>query len=660
MPPPARSNSCCAGVRLPLVRSSAESLLERLLAGTAVPALAEQFAFDVGYRPGVGETRSWERSLPALASDLRDAGLGDVEVLVEQRLPLTSKRADAVLCGRHPRTREPSFLVVELKQWTQAAADPDDPELVRVDGYGGRPVLHPGEQVARYVTYFSDFLRALEHNPESIQGAAYLHNATENGVASLRVRPEADDSLLFTGDRRDAWLRYLRSRFAPEPGTDAADVLLNSAVGPSRQLMKLAADEVREREQFVLLDEQQVAFRLVMNAVRRSQVSDHKEIVVVTGGPGSGKSVIALSLLGELFREGRSTLHVTGSAAFTNTLRKVAGARNKRVQKLFGYFNQLGAEEPNAIDVLIADEAHRIREVSANRWTSRSARTGKPQVEELIDVARTPVFLLDEHQVVRPGEIGTVETISDAAANRGLPVRIVELDAQFRSGGSRAYEEWVLRLLGLALGGPTEWLGDEHYDLVVADSPAQMEALLLQRMAEGLSARIAAGYCWPWSTPKPDEPLVDDVVIGGWRRPWNNPEERRHGDAPPRSMWATAYGGFDQIGCVYTAQGFEYDWSGVIIGPDLVWRDGRLVADVGQTRDPAFRGKGADDFDRHVRNVYKVLLTRGMVGTVIFATDERTRNLLKELVVDRAGGVAGPLVAAAGDDVSELGDTTLL
>ena len=145
---------------------------------------------------------------------------------------------------------------------------------------------------------------------------------------------------------------------------------------------------------------------------------------------------------------------------------------------------------------------------------------------------------------------------------------------------------------------------------------------------------MSAGFCWPWSDAVGDEPLVDDVRIGQWARPWNNPEERRHGDAPPRSLWATEAGGFAQIGCVYTAQGFEYDWSGVLLGPDLVWRDGGFLADVRASKDPAFRGRGAAGFDTFVRNVYKVLLTRGMVGTVLYSTDAQTRALLRELVGD--------------------------
>lgn len=394
------------GVLVPLLRSSAESLLAQLLNDHAVPRLTRQFVIDVGYMPSSSEVRSWQSSLPVLLADLNEAGLAGVEVLVEHRLPLSSKRTDVIVAGNDARTGAPTYLVVELKQWSRAQADPDDVELVTVDAYGSRPVLHPGKQVQNYVQYMRDFVRVLESDPNAVSGAAYLHNASENSVASLRLRPETPASRLFTGEQRGIWLEYLAERFAPEPGASAADVLLASAVAPSKQLMKLAAQEIKDREQFVLLDEQEVAYRLVLNAVRQAIREDHKSVVVVTGGPGSGKSVIALSLLGEFYRQGRTAEHATGSKAFTETLRRVAGNRDSRVKQLFGYFNQFAVDEPNSLDVLILDEAHRIRESSNNRFTKRTQRSTKPQIEELIDVARVPVFLLDEHQVVRPGRSG--------------------------------------------------------------------------------------------------------------------------------------------------------------------------------------------------------------------------------------------------------------
>src|SRR3954469_2507031 len=430
------------------------------------------------------EVRSWDASLAALAADLGQAGLGGVEVLAEYQLPLSSKRVDVVLAGEHPRRGGPSYVVVELKQWTTASLFEGEPELVVQPTYGPRPVLHPVAQVRGYVEYLLDFLGVLHGTTDVLTGAAYLHNATDDRVAALRGYPQDEYGRLFTGQDRGAFLGYLRPRLSPANASIHADRLLRSSVAPSKQLLAVAAEELRTREQFVLLDEQKVAFDLVLHEVEKARTSDHKSVVIVTGGPGSGKSVIALSLLGELGRRGRTAIHATGSRSFTQTLRKVAGKGSRQTQSLFKYFNSFMDADKNGFDVLVADEAHRLRETSANRWTKAEHRTGKAQVDELIDAARVPVFLLDQNQVVRPGELGTVEDIEKAARARGLDVHHVDLNAQFRCGGSEAYIDWVERLLGLRPGGPVPWTGDENFEVRVVDSPSAMEAALERKLDE--------------------------------------------------------------------------------------------------------------------------------------------------------------------------------
>ncbi|MFG3495081.1 DNA/RNA helicase domain-containing protein [Streptomyces sp. NPDC047928] len=615
-----------------LFRDSAAAVSAECLSGALFFRLTEQFVHVHGHKPGSSEVRSWERSIPVLASALDEAGLGQVEMLLEYGLPLNSKRADAVLAGVHPKTGLPSYVVVELKQWSSAEPDDDDPSLCRVDAYA-RPVLNPVDQVRGYCEYLISFNGALAGHPERVSGAAYLHNATEFGVSGLFEAEQDQYGQLFIGGRRGEFIDFLRTRLGTQSGASAADELVNGKIGPSKQLMAVAAQEVRDREQFVLLDEQKIAYRTVFNAVRRAKQSDHKEVVVVTGGPGTGKSVIALSLLGELYRQNITALHATGSSSFTTTMRKVAGARKREVQNLFKYFNSFMTAERNSLDVLICDEAHRIRETSANRYTPASNRTGKAQIEELIDAARVPVFLLDEHQVVRPGEMGTVAEIKAAAAEKGLRCQVVPLDSQFRCGGSDAYVRWVVRLLGLEPGGPVAWEPDDRMQLMLADSPQEMEALLADRRSQGYSARMSAGYCWKWTKKSPPgQALPADVVIGEWERPWNVFGDRAVGGAPPAALWATDPAGFGQVGCVYTAQGFEYDWSGVIIGPDLVWRGDNWVTDRTASKDPVFKKSTPDaDVDRLIRNTYKVLLTRGMIGTVVYSTDAETREKLREL-----------------------------
>lgn len=598
--------------------------------------LAEHLLMTGHGHAGPGERRAWRNSLPALAADLRDAGLEGVEVIPEHRLPLSSKRADVVLAGIHPRTGDPSYVVVELKQWGRATPWEGSDTLVDVEGARYRPVLHPSAQVAGYAEYLQDFVRALDGKPDAVVGAAYLHNATEYGVADLRSMSAAQDARMFTGERRGELHDFLRSRLAPEPGVEAADVFLGSAIAPSKQLLAVAAKEIREREQFVLLDEQRVAYEVVLAAVEQARRADVKTVVVIAGGPGSGKSVIALSLLGELARQGHTVLHATGSKAFTSTLRQVAGKGSSQVKGLFKYFNSFMTAEKNGLEVLILDEAHRLREKSVNRYTRKELReTARPQIEELVDAARVPVFLLDENQVVRPGEMGSVQEVEAHARARGFQVRHVDLSAQYRAGGSEAYVDWVLRLLGLREGGPVAWEDEPHFAVDVVDTPRELEDRLAGHLAQGYGARMTAGYCWRWSDPRPDGSLVPDVSIGGWSRPWNLKSERSVGGAPPSQLWATDPAGFGQVGCVYTAQGFEYDWNGVILGDDLVWRTDRWIARREFNTDPDFRSRTAVDdatFDRRIRNVYKVLLTRGMVGTLLYSTDPETREMLRGLV----------------------------
>jgi uncharacterized protein len=298
---------------LALIRRSAASLAALADTGSVAELMFAQTTYGLGSRPSPSEARSWARSIPVLAHDLIEAGLGDVEVLLEHRLPLSSRRVDAILAGRHPLTGAPSYVVVELKQWSEADLFEDDAGLVTVGGYGRRPRLHPLEQVRGYCQYLVDFLPGLQGDDDSVAGVAYLHNATDHYVAPLWRLSESSHARMFTGQRRREFLDFLRSRLTTGvSGSQYADEFEGFRAAPSRQLA-VAADEIRHREQFVLLDQQRLAYNLVLHATEAARARDAKTVVIVTGGPGSGKSVIALSLLGELARQGRTVIYATGS-----------------------------------------------------------------------------------------------------------------------------------------------------------------------------------------------------------------------------------------------------------------------------------------------------------------------------------------------------------
>jgi hypothetical protein len=222
-----------------------------------------------------------------------------------------------------------------------------------------------------------------------------------------------------------------------------------------------------------------------------------------------------------------------------------------------------------------------------------------------------------------------VVSIEEAAARNATAVRRVDLNGQFRCGGSEIYVRWVERLLGLRPGGPEPWPGDDTFQVLLATTPAQMEDQLRRKIHDGYVARIAAGFCWPWSKPQPDGSLVDDVVVGSWRRPWNLNSDKALNGIPPATLWATDPAGFEQVGCVYTAQGFEYDYGGVIIGPDLVWRGDHWESSAAACRDRDL--VHAENFDELIRNIYKVLLTRGLLGCTIYSVDDETQQMLAGL-----------------------------
>ncbi|MFC8385746.1 DUF2075 domain-containing protein [Nocardia sp. NPDC057272] len=581
------------------------------------------------------QTKSWAASLPEIAGDLVEAGLGEIEMLVEFRLPETTSRADVILAGANPVTGADSYVIVELKQWSEAELVHNCDRIVRASNVVGDQ-LHPIEQVRGYCRYLSRYVEVLHNRPQAVHGAAYLHNATEKSISTLRARHGDQFGRLFTGEGQVEFQKFLAARLSPAP-SDAAQRLLDSKILPRPHLFEFTASELRHSTELSLLDNQDLALQRVLEQVRLSHERAQKSVVIVTGGPGSGKSLIAVKLLGELGRRGFRVRHATGSNAFTQTLRKYPAKGSAERKELFQFFRTFASYRTNELDVLICDEAHRVREVSTNRFTPKKEREkqkAQPQIDELMNAARVPVFLLDEHQVVRPGEVGTYHEIQAHAARAGNLVHTIPLSGQFRCGGSEEYDEWVRRLLRMRPGGPTSWADDQHFEVRVAQSPQEMQDFLRAKYDAGATARITAGYCWPWSEPNADGTLVDDVRIGSWSMPWNSKATRELRGAPSSPFWATNPAGFEQVGCIYTAQGFEYDWAGVIIGPDLVFRGRRLATVRDGNLDKIMKLKSLHDdrFDELIRNVYRVLLTRAMRGVVIYSTDEETQQFLMELM----------------------------
>ena len=592
------------------------------------------------FNPSPGEVGSWRNSLRAMSDVVHHGDLMDSGVLLEYQLPLSSKRLDCMLTGRDPSSR-PAAVVVELKQWEQCEEADGERVLTWVGG-GEREVLHPSAQVGQYRRYLADMHTAFYAgaDPVGIAACSYLHNYPWRADDVLFQPAYADlcrEDPVFTKDDFDKLAGYLGERLGGGDGMAVLDRIEQSDLRPSKKLLDHVAAVIDGQPDYILLDEQLVVFDKVLACARSGAKDRRKHVLIVHGGPGTGKSVIALNLMSRLLRDGRNVHYSTGSKAFTETLRKIIGRRGS---EQFKYFNSYTSEDPDALDVLICDESHRIRKHSWSMYTKAADRTDRPQAAELLDVARVGVYFIDDDQVVRPDEIGSSGLIRQTAEQAGAVVHEYELEAQFRCSGSDAFVNWVNNTLDVRRTANALWEGDERFDFRIVATPGDAEALIRARVAEGHTGRMTAGFCWPWSkAPLKDGSLATDVEVGDYRRPWNARHDavRLAPGIPKAHLWAREEGGIDQVGCVYTAQGFEFDYVGVIFGKDLRYDPdaAKWIGNRKASEDTVVK-RGGDRFLDMVKNTYRVLLTRGLKGCYVTFLDKDTERFFRSRLANSA------------------------
>jgi hypothetical protein len=483
--------------------------------------------------------------------------------------------------------------------------------------------VHPSEQARDYAEWLTDYHSGFTSGALAAVPTAYCHEMRPPLDATLRD-PRFHDLLLhsplFVGGEEQALADHVAAHVGAGDGVRLLAHLAGARFQPSRRVLDSLEAVIEQRDEWHLLDEQRLAFNAILDEVRRQQARAGRAVVIVRGAPGTGKTVVAVQLLAAALRLRWKAAHATGGKAFTTALR----SKFKGADKLFIWNMATRDAGPQALDLLLVDEAHRVRATSDTRWTKKAERGRRSQTEELMDAAKVTVFLLDENQSVRPDEVGRSALIRDHAAERRARLREFDLAVQFRCGGCAEYLAWVDWLLGFSAQQPPGW-GD-RYTLDLAHTPADLDRLLHDSRAAGESARIVAGFCWKWSDPRPDGSLVDDVVVGNWHRPWNRKAgERAYKPAEhPYTLWAETAAGEAQVGCIYSAQGFEFGRVGVIWGADLVWRTDRWAAQKAESHDRPV--KASDNMLELTRNAYRVLLTRGLRGARVLVLDAETRE----------------------------------
>lgn len=599
--------------------------------------LKNAFFANFRYYPSPGELNSWRNSLRAISQVFQYADLMDHGVILEYQLPLTSCRLDCMIMGRDSDEID-NAVIIELKQWDRCKDADGENEVLTWIGYGEREVLHPSAQVGQYKMFLQDGHSAFYEGetPVSLFACSYLHNysfVSDDVLLSSKFANIINEFPLFSADDVDPLKDFLLHKLKMGQGVEVLRRMEEGKYRPSKKLMDHVGNMIKGNPEYILLDEQLVVFDKVMACAKKGFHDKQKRAIIIKGGPGTGKSVIAINLMADLLLKGYNAHYATGSRAFTMTLRKIIGSRGS-IQ--FKYFNSYIHAERDAVDVLICDEAHRLRKTSQSRYTPKVDRSGTPQIQELITSSKVSVFFIDEDQVVRPGEIGSVDYIKQNAATNDCSIYEYALEAQFRCCGSDAFVNWLNNTLGIHRTANAIWTGDEEFDFRIFNSLESLETAIRKKESQGHKARMTAGFCWEWSKkPRPDGTLHEDVVIEGFRRPWNaRPEATRLAKGIPKAtLWAHDPNGINQIGCIYTAQGFEFDYVGVIFGNDLVYNldEQRWEGLPENSGDPVVR-RSKDQFVNLVKNTYRVLLSRGLKGCFVYFTDKDTERFLKSRI----------------------------
>ena len=599
-----------------------------------VDELKGQFENYYGRKVNDSEVGAWTNSLQFLKNVVEVSSPKENMISIEYELPYSNERIDCLLFGEGIDGKK-NVNIVELKQWSKVTDCEIDENVMTFVGGANRMVPHPSVQVRGYHYYLEDFLEVF-HESTILSSCVYCHNYSHNNPVLFQSKFETvlKEFPIFTKEDFEKFSTYLKVKLEKGNGMEIFGSFCSSKIKPSKRLVDMAKHMIEGQRVFNLIDDQITANNTIIDRAKKCSKLDRKSVIIVKGGPGTGKSVIALNAVAELLKQGRRVFHATGSAAFTTTLRKIVGTR---VANLFKYFNSFTHHNENEIDVLICDEAHRIRTTSNSRYTKTQNRTNIPQIEELIQAAKVSIFFIDEFQVVRPGETGSTPLIKEYALKFNADLYEFELKTQFRCSGSDGYLNWIDNTLSVRETANIQLTKEEKMEFRIFDSPLALHAEIVEKnKIKPNSARLVAGYCWPWSDANHDGTLKKDVVIGDFQMTWEAKNEATNlkPGIPKAALWAYDPNGVDQVGSIYTIQGFEFDYVGVIFAKDLCYDPVKKewIAKPENSCDKVVKRARQEEFLKFFKNTYRVLMTRGMKGCYVYFMDKNTEEFFKSRI----------------------------
>lgn len=579
------------------------------------------------------EFRSWENSLEYMYKVLNDKAIpSDSGIAIEYNIPQTSKRVDFLISG-FDKNKNGNVVIIELKQWDKIDAVEGKDALVETyTGNAIRQVVHPSYQAWSYAMLINDYNQTVQNDNIILSPCSYLHNYRRQENDPLdreQYDTYLEEAPAFTRGEVEKLRAFIKKSIATGDKKELLYSIEHGKIKPSKSLQDSLASMLKGNKEFVMLDEQKVVFEEILSVSRKSQCDGKKRVVVVQGGPGTGKTVVAINLLSDLTGEKQFCQYVSKNSAPRNVYQKKLKGEIKKssVDNLFkGSGIYIDAPE-NGVDTILVDEAHRL-----NQKSGMFQNLGENQIKEIIAAAKCSVFFIDESQRVTINDIGSIDEIEHWAEKFGAEIYYQELVSQFRCNGSDGYLAWLDDVLDIRETANYD-MKDIDYEIRIMDSPQDVQNIIIERNGNNNRSRLLAGYCWNWIKQGKNDSEVHDIKIDDFEISWN---------LGGSTTFAIDDTSVNEAGCIHTSQGLEFEYVGVIIGEDMRFENGRIVTDFTKraTTDQSLKGiktmskkdpdAAAEVADEIIKNTYRTLMTRGMKGCYVYCIDKKLSDYMKE------------------------------
>jgi uncharacterized protein len=593
------------------------------------------FVSRLGRKLNPSEKNAINNSMQFMSKIIRRADLSEsCGVLLEYMIPSTSNRVDFLISGEDESGNK-NFVIIELKQWGEAESTEKDGIVKTFVGGGFRDTTHPSYQAYSYKRFLKDYNENIDSGLLSPYSCAYLHNYIEKNPEPLKseiYKSIIKESPLYFQNDYEKLEQFLHKYVRFGNGEDIIFQIESGKIRPSKKLINHVAKMYEGNQEFILLDEQKVAYEMALAIAKNTE---EKSTVIIKGGPGTGKSVISVNLLGGLLKNNLTTFFVAPNSSFREVMIKrlvlakkegklERGQTIERIKSLFKGSAGFVDAEKDIFDVLIVDEAHRLKKKGAYQYK------GLNQIDDIIKSTKTSIFFVDDNQMIRPDDIGSVSEIKKIAQKNNSKIYEIELVAQFRCSGAEGYLNWIDNTLQIKNTANFDGWGQSDFEFKIFSDPNKLREAIKEKHNNKFNARILAGYAWKWTSAKKgnNDGQIDDVEIPefDFKIPWNS---RKIG-----TTWAVDPEGIHQAGCIHTSQGLEFDYVGVIVGNDLRFDPVGLEYYVDWKSYKDSTGKKSlknkpEELVKLVKNIYKVLMSRGMKGCYVYFTDKETEHYFR-------------------------------